>query len=94
MNDPSPAHLPLADLPDADERELLAAEGSLPEVEDLAPEIEEALENGLDEPYVTLAEDAVEGEGAVFAGRNPPYCVTRETALCIGTAPHAPSSRG
>jgi ribonuclease G len=62
LTDPAPAHLPLADLPDANERELSAAEESLPELEDLAPEIEEALENGIDEPYVTLAEDSADGE--------------------------------
>jgi ribonuclease G len=61
LTDPSPAHLPL-DLPEANERELLAADESLPELEDLAPEIEEALENGVDEPYVTLAENSPEGE--------------------------------
>jgi ribonuclease G len=55
LNDPLPAHLP-----EADESELLAAEESLPEVEDIAPEIEEALENGLDEPYFTAA--AVDSE--------------------------------
>jgi ribonuclease G len=52
LTDPSPAHLP-----EADESELLAADESLPEVEDIAPEIEEALENGLDEPYFAAAVD-------------------------------------
>ncbi len=64
LTDPSPAHVPPAHVPlewpDANERELLAVEESLPELEDIAPEIEEALENGIDEPYVTLAEDANE----------------------------------
>jgi ribonuclease G len=54
LNDPSPANLP-----EADEGELLAADESLPDVEDIAPEIEEALENGVDEPYFTAP---VEGE--------------------------------
>jgi ribonuclease G len=53
LTDPSPANLP-----EADESELLAAEESLPDVEDIAPEIEEALENGIDEPYFTAAVDA------------------------------------
>jgi ribonuclease G len=53
LSDPSPASLP-----EADEHELWAAETSLPGLEDLAPEIEEALENGIDEPYITNAENA------------------------------------
>jgi ribonuclease G len=57
LNDPSPAGLP-----EADEVELWAAEKSLPSLEDLAPEIEEALENGIDEPYVTNAESAENAE--------------------------------
>ena len=52
-------------LPEADERELLAAEGSLPDIEDIAPEIEEALENGLDEPYITTVEEVGEAMEAV-----------------------------
>jgi len=52
LSDPS-----LASLPEADERELWAAEKSLPGLEDLAPEIEEALENGIDEPDITNAEN-------------------------------------
>jgi ribonuclease G len=50
LTDPLPANLP-----EPDESELLAADESLPEVEDLAPEIEEALENGIDEPYFAAA---------------------------------------
>jgi ribonuclease G len=65
LTDPAPAHLPLVEMPEADERELLAAEESLPDTEDLAPEIEEALENGIDEPYMTTAEGTGEGEPAV-----------------------------
>ena len=61
LTDPAPAHFPL-DLPEPNERELLAADESLPEHEDLSPEIEEALEDGADEPYVTLAEESPEGE--------------------------------
>ena len=57
LTDPSPLNLP-----EADEGELLAAEDSLPDLEDLAPEIEEALENGIEEPYVTTVEE--EGEPA------------------------------
>jgi ribonuclease G len=73
LTDPSPVHLAPThldpeDLPEANEHELYAAEASLPELEDLAPEIEEALENGLDEPYVTLAETPDEGE----AGNSQP----------------------
>ena len=52
LNDPSPANLP-----EPDESELLVADESLPDVEDLAPEIEEALENGIDEPYFAATVD-------------------------------------
>jgi ribonuclease G len=52
LTDPSPANLP-----EPDESELLAADESLPDVEDLAPEIEEALENGIDEPYFAATVD-------------------------------------
>jgi ribonuclease G len=52
LNDPSPANLP-----EPDESELLAADESLPDLEDLAPEIEEALENGIDEPYFAPSVD-------------------------------------
>jgi ribonuclease G len=52
LTDPSPANLP-----EADDSELLAADESLPDVEDLAPEIEEALENGIDEPYFAPTAD-------------------------------------
>jgi Rne/Rng family ribonuclease len=51
LNDPSPANLP-----EANERELFAADESLPDLEDIAPEIEEALENGVDDPYFAAPE--------------------------------------
>jgi len=75
LTDPSPAHLPLAELHDANERELLAAEESLPDLGDIAAEIEEALENGIEEPYVTLAEDAGDPEAAA---RQPQSAVLRD----------------
>jgi len=53
LTDQSPVHLT-----DATEDELLSAEESRPGLEDLAPEIEEALENGLDEPYISIVSDA------------------------------------
>jgi ribonuclease G len=61
LTDPSPASIPPADLLEADDEELLAAEESLPGVEDIAAEIEEALENGLEEPYAPTAEGAADG---------------------------------
>ena len=74
LSDPAPAHEPV-ELPEADERELLLAEEALPDLEDIAPEIEEALENGIDEPYVTLAEDAPETEASSTA---PQSAVVRD----------------
>jgi ribonuclease G len=78
LNDPAPAHLPLLNLPEADDRELLAAEESLPDLEDIAPEIEEALENGIDEPYITLAEDGGETDSAEGASAAPQSAVVRD----------------
>jgi ribonuclease G len=63
------------DLPEANERELFAADESLPEVEDLAPEIEEALENGVDEPYITLVEETADGD---VAATQPQSAVLRD----------------
>jgi ribonuclease G len=57
LSDPAPVALQAIDFPEAGERELLAAEESLPDLEDIAPEIEEALENGIDEPYLAATED-------------------------------------
>jgi ribonuclease G len=70
LNDPTPVE----DLPEADERELLMAEGALPDLEDIAPEIEEALENGLEEPYVSL----VDTEQADSMSAAPQSAVVRD----------------
>jgi ribonuclease G len=78
LTDPSPAHLPLIHLPEADEGELLAAEESLPDLEDIAPEIEEALENGIDEPYVTIVEDTEDVEPVESASTGPQSAVVRD----------------
>jgi len=58
LTDPSPIHLAPARLSDATEDELLSAEENQPSLEDLAPEIEEALENGVDEPYISVVSDS------------------------------------
>ena len=76
LTDPSPAAF-ATNMADADEGELLAAEDSLPGVQDIAPEIEEALENGIDEPYVTLVEEPGDGEPA-NAQQQPQSAVLRD----------------
>jgi ribonuclease G len=56
LADPSPVHIiETSDIAEPTEHEMLMAEEALPDLEDIAPEIEEALENGLEEPYITLA---------------------------------------
>ena len=76
LTDPSPAHLP--PLTEADDRELRAAEESVPDTEDIAAEIEEALENGVDEPYVTLTEEPSDSEATEASSNAPQSAVVRD----------------